>query len=131
MPGMFLHRIQQQERSCTASPADRPSLGYTMSRFPSLPLFTDAFLADTGHLSAQETGAYMLLLMIAWRSPECSLPNDDGRLAKWARVDLRTWKRIKPVVMEFWTLAGGRWTQKRLSKERDIVSKRVDAAREN
>jgi uncharacterized protein YdaU (DUF1376 family) len=102
-----------------------------MSAFPSLPLFTDAFIADTGHLTAQETGAYMMLLMVAWRSSECHLPDDDEKLARWARVDRRTWLRIKPTVMEFWTLRDGFWTQKRLSSERDIVSKRADVARSN
>lgn len=102
-----------------------------MSSFPSLPLFTDAFIADTGHLSAQQTGAYMMLLMMAWRSPECRLPDDDDKLARWARVDRRTWLKIKPSVMEFWTLADGFWVQKRLSKERDVVSKRAEVAREN
>lgn len=102
-----------------------------MSTFPHLPLFTDAFIADTGHLNAQETGAYLMLLMVAWRSPECRLPDNDDKLARWARVDRRTWIRIKPTVMEFWTLAEGIWTQKRLSKERDIVSKRADVARRN
>lgn len=102
-----------------------------MSTFPSLPLFTDAFIADTGHLSAQETGAYLMLIMMAWRSPTCRLPDDDDKLARWARVDRRTWLRIKPTVLEFWSLADGFWTQKRLSKERDIVSKRAEAAREN
>lgn len=86
-----------------------------MSSFPSLPLFTDAFIADTGHLSAQQTGAYMMLLMMAWRSPECRLPDDDDKLARWARVDRRTWLKIKPAVMEFWTLADGFWAQKRLA----------------
>lgn len=102
-----------------------------MSAFPSLPLFTDAFLADTGHLNAQETGAYLLLLMVAWRAPDCRLPDDDARLCRWARVDPRTWGRIKPKVMEFWRLADGHWTQKRLTKERDHVSKRADASRTN
>jgi len=102
-----------------------------MSSFPSLPLFTDAFLADTGHLSAQETGAYLLLLMMAWRLPECHLPDDDAKLSRWARLDRRTWLKVKPVVMEFWTLRDGFWTQKRLSKERDIVSKRAAVARQN
>jgi uncharacterized protein YdaU (DUF1376 family) len=102
-----------------------------MSSFPSLPLFTDAFLADTGHLSAQETGAYVLLLMMAWRLPECRIPNDDAKLSRWARMDRRTWLRVKPVVMEFWTLQDGFWTQKRLSKERDVVSKRAEVARQN
>ncbi|MGX9980682.1 DUF1376 domain-containing protein [Methylobacterium fujisawaense] len=102
-----------------------------MSSFPHLPLFTDAFIADTGHLSAQETGAYLMLLMMAWRLPDCRLPNDDNKLAPWARVDRRTWLRIKPKVMEYWTLADGFWSQKRLSKERDVVSKRAEVARKN
>lgn len=102
-----------------------------MSAFPSLPLFTDAFIADTGHLSAQETGAFLMLLMMAWRSPNCCLPDDDDRLARWARVDRRTWLKIKPTVMEFWTLSDGFWLQKRLTKERGIVSKRAEVAREN
>lgn len=102
-----------------------------MSAYPSLPLFTDAFIADTGHLSAQETGAYLMLLMMAWRLPDCRLPDDDARLARWARVDARTWRRIKPLVMEFWRLEDGSWLQGRLLKERDIVSKRAEVAREN
>lgn len=102
-----------------------------MSAFPSLPLFTDAFIADTGHLSAQETGAYLMLMMVAWRSPECRLPDNDDKLARWARVDRRTWLRIKSTVLEFWTLDDGFWTQKRLSKEREFVSKRAEVAREN
>lgn len=102
-----------------------------MSAFPTLPLFTDAFIADTGHLSATETGAYLMLLMVAWRTSDCRLPDDDSRLAKWARVDLRTWRRIKATVMGFWTLADGAWSQKRLLKEREAVTKRAEAARSN
>lgn len=102
-----------------------------MSEFPSLPLFTDAYLADTRHLSAQEHGAYLLLLMMAWRQPDCRLPNDDETLARWASVDVRTWKRIKPKVMAFWTLAEDQWSQSRLSKERKFVSKRAEIARQN
>lgn len=93
-----------------------------MSEYPYLPLFTRDFLADTMHLSAQETGAYVLLLMQAWLMPDCSLPADDRRLAQWARVDAKTWRAIKPTVMEFWTLADGRWQQKRLTKEREHVA---------
>lgn len=102
-----------------------------MSEFPSLPLFTDAYLADTRHLSAQEHGAYLLLLMMAWRLPDCRLPDDDATLAKWASLDARTWKRIRPKVMAFWTLADGYWTQSRLRRERDFVSKRAEVARQN
>jgi uncharacterized protein YdaU (DUF1376 family) len=102
-----------------------------MATYPSLPLFTDAFIADTGHLGAMETGAYLMLLMMAWRTSECRLPDDDAKLSRWARVDMRTWKRIKPEIMSFWTLDNGFWTQGRLMKERASVSKRAEAAREN
>ena len=102
-----------------------------MSAYPSLPLFTDAFIADTGHLSAQETGAYLMLMMVAWRSSDCRLPDSDDKLARWARVDRRTWLRIKPAVMEFWTLDEGFWLQKRLTKEREFVSKRAEVNRAN
>lgn len=107
------------------------SRGGAVSEFPSLPLFTDAYLADTRHLSALEHGAYLLLLMMAWRSPHCCLPNDDETLARWASVDARTWKRIKPRVMGFWTLAEDQWSQARLTREREFVSKRADVARAN
>lgn len=102
-----------------------------MSEFPSIPFFTDAYLADTRHLSTLEHGAYLLLLMMAWRQPDCRMPNDDDTLAKWAGVDARTWKRIKPRVMAFWTLAEDRWSQSRLSREREYVSKRAEVARKN
>jgi len=102
-----------------------------MAEFPSLPLFTDAYLADTRHLNATEHGAYLLLLMMAWRTPDCRLPDDDAKLAKWACLDARTWKRIKPTIMEFWTPESGTWIQRRLAKEREYVSKRAEVARYN
>ena len=102
-----------------------------MSKFPHLPLFTDAFIADTGHLSAQETGAYLMLLMVAWRSPGCKLPDDDKKLARWARVDARNWAKVKDAVLEFWTLEEGFWQQKRLSKEAARVHEFAAASRRN
>jgi uncharacterized protein YdaU (DUF1376 family) len=87
-----------------------------------MPLFPADFIADTTHLSAQESGAYLLLLMQAWLQPDCRLPNSDKKLASWARVDLATWRHIKGEVMAFWTLRKGRWEQGRLLKERGYVA---------
>ena len=103
-----------------------------MTAFPVLPLFTDAFIADTTHLTAEETGAYLMLLMVAWRRPGCSLPDDDTSLARWARVSAKTWTRIRPRVMAFWSLGeDGEWTQSRLSQEQLRASQRASVAREN
>lgn len=94
-----------------------------MADFPALPLWTDAYFADTRHLSTLEHGAYFLLLMEAWRRPSCSLPDDDRLLARLAGLDPEGWKEVKPIVMDFWILSRGEWTQKRLKKERLYVAK--------
>ena len=100
-----------------------------MAEYPALPLWTDAFLADTVHLDAIETGAYICLLIAAWRSPGCRLPDDDKRLARYARCGLKTWRRIRPTVIEFWTVEHGYLTQKRLMKEMAYLQVRSDKNR--
>jgi uncharacterized protein YdaU (DUF1376 family) len=92
-----------------------------MADFPSLPLWTDAYLADTTDLSAEEHGVYLLLLMAAWRTPTCSLPDDDERLARMAKVGAKKWRKLRPVMERFFTVEDGQWTQNRLLKERDRV----------
>lgn len=91
---------------------------------PAIPLFGDAYIADTRHLSLEEHGAYLQLLMIAWRTDDCSLPDDDKRLAQMLGITVSRWGKIKPTVMAFWEREGDRWTQKRLQKERAFVNKK-------
>lgn len=107
-----------------------------MADFPALPLWTDAYLADTRHLSQSAHGAYLLLLMEAWRRPRCCLPDDDSLLARLSgSPNLDAWLALKPTVMAFWKLdaRASEWTQKRMLKERDFVEKsrrqKRDAAR--
>jgi uncharacterized protein YdaU (DUF1376 family) len=101
-----------------------------MAEFPALPLWTDAYLADTADLDAREHGCYLILLMIAWRRPDCALPND----LKWMHRALnaycggslhgRSFNFIVPTLLSrFFVLDGdGKWQQKRLRKEREFVS---------
>jgi uncharacterized protein YdaU (DUF1376 family) len=91
---------------------------------PSIPLFGDAYLADTRHLSLEEHGAYLQLMMIAWRTEGCCLPDDDSRLARMLGVTVAKWRKIKPTVMAFWKLEDGAWKQSRLSKERKFVEEK-------
>jgi uncharacterized protein YdaU (DUF1376 family) len=82
-----------------------------------IPVFPDAYLRDTTHLTTEEHGAYFLLLMAAWGSDDCTLPNDDKRLAALVKMPVAKWKKIAPTVLEFWTIDKGRISQKRLLKE--------------
>lgn len=93
-----------------------------MAQFPALPFWTDAYLADTGHLTTIEHGAYMLLLMAMWRSGG-TLPNDDKRLARFAKLTSPQWNRIKSIILEFMTVSddGQFVTQGRLSDELQYV----------
>lgn len=91
---------------------------------PAIPLFGDAYLADTRHLSLEEHGAYLQLLMIAWRIDGCCLPDDDARLARMLGITGARWRKLKPTVMAFWELEDGVWKQARLSKERQFVEEK-------
>jgi uncharacterized protein YdaU (DUF1376 family) len=92
-----------------------------MAEFAAPPLWTDAYLGDTTHLTTIEHGAYLLLLMTAWRTRDCVLPDDDRLLARYARLDMRQWKRIRPILADFFTVENGQWRQGRLDDERAAV----------
>lgn len=102
-----------------------------MAEFPALPFFTDAYLADTRHLTTEEHGAYLLLLMCAWRNRGCQLKDNDRMLARIAGLSPAKWRRMKPVLVEFFTVADGLWRQKKLLYVYDTVSKKVARNREN
>ncbi|QUS40677.1 DUF1376 domain-containing protein [Tardiphaga alba] len=88
-----------------------------MAKSPAIPLYTDAYLADTRHLTSAQHGAYLHLLMMAWRQPDCALPNNDETLSRWASMDLRTWLRNRDVVMAFWkVMPDGKWQQPTLRR---------------
>lgn len=102
-----------------------------MAEFPFLPIDVRAFMADTQHLDARETGAYWSLLAHAWLAPDNALPNDDKRLALLARCTPKEWARISSTVLGFWQLGDGRWRQKRLDRTRmevGIKSAKASAA---
>jgi uncharacterized protein YdaU (DUF1376 family) len=99
-----------------------------MAEFPALPLWTDAYLGDTTHLTTIEHGAYLLLLMTAWRTRDCTLPDDDKLLARFARCTLGQWTRLRPVLEPFFVVENGRWRQSRLTDEASAVRQRKDKA---
>lgn len=91
-----------------------------MAEYPAFPLWTDAYLADTSHLTTIEHGAYLLLLMAMWRAGG-DLPNDDKRLARTARLTPGQWARVKESLWEFFEVSSDRITQGRLTDELGAV----------
>lgn len=104
-----------------SAPAKKPA---------ALPFFGDAYLADTTHLTTEEHGAYFLLLLAAWRQPDCALPDDDRKLARIAGLTPRKWKAIKPTIMDFWTAENGRIFQSRQRRERAWVDQKSEHNRQ-
>lgn len=93
-----------------------------MTDFSHLPLFVDDFEAATAHLTLEEDGAYNRLMRLCWRTPGCSIPDDDRWIMRRMRVDRETYERIvRPIIEEFFTTQRGRVFQKRLKKEHDYV----------
>lgn len=96
-----------------------------MADFAALPFFTDAYLADTDHLTFEEHGVYLRLLMLMWRTPHCRLPNDFKWISRRLRCDEDIFaKLVQPIIEEFCSSSGNWITQKRLSKEFEYVQSR-------
>lgn len=79
-------------------------------------LYVADYLGDTQHLTTEQHGAYLLLLMAMWRN-EGSLQNDPTKLARIARVSARRWHIVSVDVMAFFDIEGETVTQKRLVRE--------------
>lgn len=100
-----------------------------MSKPSHIPLFPDAYHRDTTHLTTEEHGAYLLLLMAAWGSDDCTLAYDERRLAALTKMTVAKWRKLAPTVLEFWTIDKGRISQKRLRKEWEYVREKSNKAR--
>lgn len=104
-----------------------------MAELPFFPLATDAFLADTDHLSDAELGRYLLILIALWRAPSQRLPNQDDWLArKFKRTVEAVLSELRPLIAEFCQNDGNWITHKRVSKEyaraKKNIAQRRDAA---
>lgn len=81
-----------------------------------MPLLVDKYLGDTTHLTTEQHGAYLLLLLSCWKR-DGKLPADDIQLANIARLPLARWRQHGPILLEFFDHEGGFLTQKRLTAE--------------
>jgi uncharacterized protein YdaU (DUF1376 family) len=107
-------------------------MSFDMSQAPSMPVFTDALLGDTLHLSAEEFGAYCLILFATWRNNGKALPDDAMALSQICRVTPQRWRsHMRHRLAGFFNIDDGRWHQKRLEKEWEYVQHRAEVKRQN
>ncbi|MGT6664076.1 DUF1376 domain-containing protein [Escherichia coli] len=86
-----------------------------MAALPYMQLYIADYLADTMHLSAEEHGAYLLLMFNYWQTGK---PIPKNRLAKIARLTNERWADVEPSLREFFCDNGDEWVHLRV--ERDL-----------
>jgi uncharacterized protein YdaU (DUF1376 family) len=77
-----------------------------------MPLYIADYLADTTHLGALQSGAYLHLIMHYWQHKK--LPIDDASLGRIARLTPAEWKRERATLAAFFTDG---WRHKRIDGE--------------
>ena len=99
-----------------------------MAALPYMQFFVSDYLADTGHLTGIEHGAYLLLLMNYWQTGK-PLPLNNERLAKLSRVTRKQFEKIKPVIAEFFIEKNNQWYHKRIEADLSLVEQKSNKAR--
>lgn len=101
-----------------------------MSKEPYFPLYVGDYFADTRHLTIEQHGAYLLLLMTMWRH-DGSLPNEEKKLARICSVSVKKFRAIWDEISELFDVTDQKISHKRLiierQKARTLREKRASA----
>lgn len=94
-----------------------------------MPLYIGDYLKDTAHLSLEEHGAYLKLLMHYWTRG--SLPIQSNKRATIVGALLSEWENISVTLEEFFEISeDGRWINNRLEDEREAAFATYEKTRE-
>ena len=99
-----------------------------MSKAPAMPMYWDAYLADTTHLTTEEHGAYMLLIAAMWRRNGC-VPDDDKDNARILGLTKAKWLKIKARLtstISGFCANGDTITQEKLLKTWKITQEKIE-----
>jgi uncharacterized protein YdaU (DUF1376 family) len=78
-----------------------------------MPLYIADYLADTQHLTTEQHGAYLLLIMAYWQRGH--LPDDDKIKAKICGLTRYKFLRHNPTLQSMFT--GPEWRHRRIDRE--------------
>lgn len=97
-----------------------------MAALPYIQLYVADYLADTMHLTTEEHGAYLLLIMNYWQTGK---PIPKKRLASVVRLSNERWNCVKDALNEFFTEGQqGEWIHDRLEQDLDKVKSKSNKA---
>lgn len=81
-----------------------------------MPIYWGDYLRDTGHLSTEQHGAYLLLIGHYWTTGKPLLDND-AQLSRIARLPSAVWKRARDTIAAFFSITDGLWRHTRIDAE--------------
>lgn len=91
-----------------------------------MPLYVSDYLADTTHLTTEQHGAYLLLIMTAWKF-DAKLPNDPQQLQAITRMSAQKWAASEKILSAFFYVTPEYWIHNRVREEIEIARKNVTA----
>jgi uncharacterized protein YdaU (DUF1376 family) len=91
-----------------------------MAALPYMKLFPADYLADTQHLTTEEHGAYLLLLMNYWQTGK-PLDNRKGQLAKITKLSDERWAIVEQTLRPFFKIKRGIWKHERVDFDIQFV----------
>lgn len=96
-----------------------------------MPLYIGDYLADTMHLTTEQHGAYLLLLMAYWRRGK-ALPACDKKLSAICGMSLDAWSIAQAEIKEFFDTDSdpSLWVHKRVEKELSAAQSKKEKATE-
>jgi uncharacterized protein YdaU (DUF1376 family) len=80
-----------------------------------MPLVIGDYLKDTGRLTTEQHGAYLLMIMDYWVNGPPA--DDDAELASITGLDLKTWRRHRDKLAKFFRIEDSVWRHKRVEEE--------------
>ena len=89
-----------------------------MAKVPYMRWYPADYAGDTTHLTRDQDGGYRLLLDAMWLR-DGKLPDDDAQLAVITKCSTQAeWQVLRKILSPFFKILHGKWTQKRLTRER-------------
>lgn len=81
-----------------------------------MPLYIGDYIVATTNLNTEQHGAYLLLLMTAWKSSG-RLPNDQDELRQITKLSPQAWAKHEPVLRRFFDVSPEFWSHDRVIEE--------------